>query len=62
METDMTYTLIMINEQGASEETRYLISKADVRRQIRTWDAKGMTARVYTSDGECVYDGSALSF
>lgn len=58
----MSYTLIMINKQGASEQTREHASKTDVRRQIRTWDAKDMTARVYTSDGECIYDGSALSF
>ena len=58
----MTYTLIMLNKQGAAEKTREHASKADVRRQIRTWEAKGMTARVYTSDGECIYDGSALSF
>jgi hypothetical protein len=61
-ENEMTYTLIMINEQGASEETRNHSTKADVRREIRTWDAKAMTARVYTSDGECIYDGPALSF
>lgn len=58
----MTYTLILINKQGASAETINHTTKADVRREIRTWDAKGMTARVYTSDGECIYDGSALSF
>ena len=58
----MTYTLIMLNKQGASDETREHSSKADVRRQIRTWDAKDMEARVYTSDGECIYVGSALSF
>lgn len=58
----MTYTLIMINAQGASEETRNHASKAEVRRQIRTWDAKDMTARVYTNDGACIWDGSALSF
>jgi hypothetical protein len=62
MEIEMTYTLIMINKQGASEETCNHASKADVRRQIRTWDAKGMTARVCTSDGDFVYEGSALSF
>ena len=58
----MTYTLIMINNQGASEETCNHTTKAAVRREIRTWAAKGMTARVYTSDGERIYDGSALSF
>ena len=58
----MTYTLIMINNQGASDETRNHATKAAVRREIRTWNAKGMTARVYTSDGDCIYDGSALSF
>ncbi len=58
----MTYTLIVINKQGASEETRNHTSKSSVRREIRTWNAKGMTARVYTSYGECIYDGSALSF
>ena len=58
----MAYTLIMINEQGASEETRNHATKAAVRREIRTWHARGMTARVYTSDGECIYNGSALSF
>lgn len=58
----VTYTLIMLNSQGASEETRNHATKADVRRQIRTWQAKGMTARVFTSDGEDIYDGSALSF
>ena len=58
----MTYTLIMINKQGAAAETRNHTTKADVRRGIHAWDAKGMTARVYTSDGECIYDGPALSF
>ena len=62
MERKMTYMLIMINKQGASEETRNHATKSDVRREIRAWDAKGMTARVYTSDGECIHDGSALSF
>lgn len=56
------YTLIMINKQGASEDMGNHTSKADVRRAIRIWDAKGMTARVYMSDGECIYDGPALSF
>jgi hypothetical protein len=58
----MTYTLIVINKQGASDQTSNLPTKAAVRREIRTWDAKDLTARVYTSDGACVYDGSALSF
>lgn len=58
----MTYTLIILNNQGASEETREHDSKADVRRQIRTWDSATMTARVYTSDGDCIHAGSALSF
>ena len=58
----MTYTLIMLNKQGASEETLYHPSKAAVRRAIRRWRARGMTARVYTSDGELIYDGPALSF
>jgi hypothetical protein len=57
-----TYTLIMFNKQGASEETNDLPSKSAVRRVIRTWDAKGMTARVYITGGACIYDGSALSF
>jgi hypothetical protein len=58
----MPYTLIMITKSGASEETSNHSSKAAVRREIRTWDAKGMVARVYTCDGECIYNGSALSF
>jgi hypothetical protein len=58
----MTYTLIMLNEQGASEETRNHSTKAEVRRQIRTWNAKDMTSRVYTNQGVRVYEGPALSF
>lgn len=58
----MTYTLIMINKSGASKETRNHPTKAAVRREIRTWNASGMTARVYNTDGDCLYDGSALSF
>ena len=61
-ETKTTYTLVMLNSQGASESTYYLPSKAAVREQIRTWDAKGMTARVWTSDGQSIWDGPALSF
>lgn len=57
----VSYTLIMLNAQGASEESRHS-TKASARRKIRTWGAKGMTARVYTSDGACIYEGSALSF
>lgn len=53
------YTLIMLNDQGASEETNHA-SKAAIRRHIRTWSGK-MTARVYR-DAECIYDGPALSF
>ena len=58
----MTYTLIKNTKSGASEETRNHPSKAAVRREIRAWDAKGMVARVYRCDGECIYNGSALSF
>jgi hypothetical protein len=60
--TKTTYTLTISNSSGANEETRGLVTKADVRRQIRTWDAKGMLATVRTSEGEEVYSGSALSF
>lgn len=56
------YTLIMRNSQGASDKTQHE-TKAAIRRQIRTWDAKGMTCTVYNDkDGSVVYDGSALSF
>lgn len=55
------YTLIMLNKQGASEETKHA-TKAAIRAHIRQWDAKGMTARVIDANGETIYDGSALSF
>lgn len=58
----MTYELILLNDQGASVKTGTHPTKAAVRREIRTWDAKPMKARVYNSDGECIYDGTALSF
>ncbi len=57
---EATYTLIMLNAQGASEETGH-DTKAAVRRQIRTWEARKMTARVIV-DGFTVYDGPALKF
>lgn len=55
------YTLILLNVQGASTQTEHE-SKAAVRRHIRTWKAKGMTARVYKDSGELIYEGSALGF
>ena len=58
--TARKYTLIMLNSQGASEETKHT-TKTMVRRQIRTWDAKDMTARVYAA-AELIYEGSALGF
>lgn len=61
--TTHTYTLIMLNAQGASEQTIDIYSKAQVRRTIRQWDAKSMTARVYVdSDSAPIYDGPALGF
>ena len=54
-------TLIMINKQGASQETDHNNQSA-IRRQIRTWQARGMTARVFDDNGECIYDGPALSY
>jgi len=62
MHIKTTYTLIVSNSSGASEETRDLATKVAVRRQIRIWDAKGMTAVVRTSDGVEIYRGSALGF
>lgn len=55
-----TYTLIMLNQQGASEQTEHA-TKAAVRKQIRTWDARHMTARVLR-DGRAIYQGRALRF
>lgn len=58
----MEYILVVINKQGASEETRYQ-TKAAVRAAIRTWaDPRNLTARVWTSEGEQIYDGTALGF
>lgn len=57
---NVTYTLVVINTQGASDETHGLESMADVRAQVATWaDPENLEARVWTSDGEQVYDGPA---
>lgn len=57
------YTLIMSNDQGASEETRGHKTKTKVRSQIRTWQAKGMRAVVIdTRTYTVIYEGSALGF
>ena len=56
------YTLLMFNNQGACEETSHA-TKAEIRRQIRTWNAKGMGARVIDNEtGETIHQGTALSF
>jgi hypothetical protein len=57
----MTYNLIMLNAQGASEESEHA-SKDAVRLKIRTWDARNMTARIYDSNGNLIYEGPALGF
>ena len=54
------YELIISNDQGATETTNHR-SKASVRRQIRTWQARDMTAKVYVGS-TAVYSGRALSF
>lgn len=41
----MGYTLRMINNQGATEKV-FCETKAEVRRVIRRWDGKDMTAIV----------------
>lgn len=57
----MTYTLIVLNSQGASEQTSH-DTKSAVRSAIRAWaDPKNMTARVF-EDGTQIYDGKALGF
>jgi hypothetical protein len=58
----MTYTLVVINQQGASEESEHA-SRAAVRGQIRRWsDPENLTARVWDDGGTQVYDGPALGF
>ncbi len=54
------YTLVMIGDGGATEQTSHS-TKAGVRAQIRTWDARGMSASV-SDEGKEIYSGSALSF
>lgn len=55
------YELIMINAQGASETT-YHQSLQAVRTQIRSWQYKTMTARVFDGDGKQLFDGPAPEF
>jgi hypothetical protein len=56
------YRLWMSNTQGATEETSHH-TKARTREQIRTWDARNMTATVVDAQsGETIYEGSALGF
>lgn len=56
------YSLIVLNAQGASEETKHSTLDA-VSQQIGSWDAADMTARVYNKDtGALVYEGAALDF
>ena len=65
MKRPISYTLVMINAQGASEVKYDLYSKAKIRRHIRSvWNnPKQMTARVYIdANGIRVYDGPALGF
>lgn len=58
----MTYTLVVINEQGASQESDHA-TKADVRAAIRNWsDPQNLKARVWDDGGTKIYDGSALGF
>jgi len=61
MKTD-NYTLIIINRQGASEETEHA-TKASIRRSIHTWsDPENLQARVWDDGGAQIYDGAALGF
>jgi hypothetical protein len=56
------YDLIMLNDQGASEETHHRTLKG-VAAQIDTWsDPENMTARVFDGDGKLVYEGPADEF
>ena len=55
------YTLTMRNEQGATEVTKHN-TKAAVRAQIRTWDARNMTATVRDEKTKETYEGSALGY
>jgi hypothetical protein len=58
----MTYTLVVINNQGASQESEHT-TKAEVRDAIRSWsDPENLQARVWDDGGTQVYDGSALGF
>lgn len=58
------YELFMRNSQGAITCTKHH-KKQEVRDEIRTWDAKGMTAQVFLHTEQCateIYNGPALKF
>jgi hypothetical protein len=61
-ENKMKYTLVVINKQGASEESGHA-TRIDIRTAIRNWaDPQNMTARVWDDGGVQLYDGPALRF
>ena len=52
-------TLIIINDQGASETTHHT-NISEVIEQVRTWaEPYDLTARVYDDDVVCLYDDAA---
>jgi hypothetical protein len=58
-----TFTLVVLNEQGASEETRGHETLGDVLAQLGTWsDPENLQARVFDSDGGRVFEGPAEDF
>lgn len=55
------YTLIVSNEQGATNETNHKIGY-DVYDQIRTWaDPQNLTAVIYRN-GERLFEGPAVEY
>jgi hypothetical protein len=55
-------TLILLNKDGASEETRNLESRQEVVEQIETWsDPENLTAKIY-DHGELIFEGIASEY